>query len=276
MRLSVKTQLFIAVAFTWGLGFASSDVVPVNPNSFLEHNPDYRERAGASYEASYLPAAAEGLVAALTPQIMPEEEAKAILRTFIYDSLDRYIADEGEVSRRAHDGVVRKLDAVVESKTLDPVLLKRYAAWKSGHSVEYPNPLSFLTDLSFQSPPVRLILSDDMARGGISVSSLTSLDDTASYTSVVGVEPYQVFVVSGAASKSVDALHMTLLFFRKVEAHKVLAALNNGKTNVPNRPELFWQTCRHLVVALGSEPVSGEKAQLSRWIRRQWTEDGRC
>ncbi len=269
MRLGAAVLLYLASAAAWNAAAAGALISAPTGNKFLLLNPGYREQAGSHYEQSYLPGATQGLVAALTPETITEKDAEAVLRTFIYDFLNQMILDEGEVDRRAHASVLQRLDAAIGQRTRDENLLERYAAWKIGSHDDYHNPLAFLTHLGFQSPPVLLALSDDLARE-TSVRSLTSLAETAAYTSMLGVEPYQVFVISQEAAARAAPHTMTLLLYRKAQAASVLAAIKASAAS--DRPQIFWQTRRHLVVALAGETQADWRERLSRRIREQWTE----
>lgn len=144
-------------------------------NPFQEHNPDYRTRAGTFYEKAYLPGATKGLICVFAPQELSEKKARQILRQFIYNFLDQYIADGGAITRRNHARILARLDSRVKELADGPSILKNYEAWKSGSSGKFPNPLAFLTKVAFQSPPVMLTLNRELQQQGWRVQSMESL-----------------------------------------------------------------------------------------------------
>lgn len=241
-------------------------------NAFHKNNPDYRERAGAFYEQKYLPDAVKGLVAAFAPQALPEETARKVLRDFIYEFLDQYAQDGGEISRRGHAKVLAALDAKIRELTDDPRVLDNYRAWRSGGKAEFPNTLAFLT---VPSLPVTLELSPDLIDQGWSVRSLYSLDETGEYADVLGMEPYQVFIIKRKADAPAQDRTLTLLLYSGRGAPRLLAALdalakaNPDHENRKRIPQLFWRTATHVVLLLEPSP-SADDDPLKQWIRRAW------
>src|SRR5262249_37831295 len=110
---------------------------------FLRANPGYRQRAGAFYEAEYLPGAAAGLARAARAKGLSEQDARAALRPFVYDWLDAYISGGGAVSPAGHAGVLRRLDDRVRAALDDDAAFARYLAWRQ-NAQGADNPLDFL------------------------------------------------------------------------------------------------------------------------------------
>ena len=110
---------------------------------FLRDNPGYGQRAGAFYEAEYLPGAAAGLARAARAEHFSERDARGVLRAFVYDWLDAYISGGGAISPAGRAGVLRRLDARVRAALDDNAAFNRYLAWRqNAQGVE--NPLAFL------------------------------------------------------------------------------------------------------------------------------------
>ena len=242
---------------------------------FLANNPDHRTKAGTFYEQKYLPEAVKGLVAAFAPQVLPEETAKKVLRDFIYEFLDQAIEDGGRISRRGHAKVLAGLDARIRELSDDPQVLGNYEMWKMGGNREFSNTLAFLTVLRFQSPPVVLALSAELMEKGWSARSLESLDDTGKYADVLGVEPYQVFVVERKGENGAQGRGLTLLLYDSREASQLLAAVDGmAKAKADGEiggriPQLFWRVGGHVVFLL--EPLPSEENEaVKEWIRRVW------
>ena len=266
-RLIAVLWLLSSVTFLW------AEEEP--KNVFLASNPDYRTRAGTFYEREYLPKAVQGLVAAFAPEVLPEETARKVLRDFIYEFLDQYVRDGGEITRRGHAKVLAGLDARIRELADDPRVLDNYEAWKTGGKPEFPNPIAFSTVLRFQSPPVTLELSAELTDKGWSVRSLESLDETGKYADVLGVEPYQAFVLERKGGGAGPSRSLTLLLYRSRDASRLLTALDGLAKAKPDEesrkriPQLFWRTARHVVFLL--EPSPGEDDDpLKQWIRRVW------
>ncbi len=240
-------------------------------NNFRKNNPDYRTRAGTFYEKEYLPGAVKGLMAALAPNEAAKQQVTALLKQFIYEFLDQYIKDGGEMTRREHAGVLANLDeSVLEYTGGSKVALKNYEAWKTGSSKEFPNPLSFLTVITFQSPPVELSLSPELEKRGWRVTSLESLSETIQYADTLGVEPYQVFVLERAADGARNRGSVTLLIYRSKDSSRLLSALDARKSGeMKTVPQLFWRTRKHVVFLLQEKPTE-DSGNLKDWIKRQW------
>lgn len=266
--------LWMCILCCSSVAFAEKDA----GQAFRRSNPGYRERAGKFYEKDYLPGAIKGLQAAFAPQQLDTGAAGSILTNLIYTFLDHYIV-EGAITRRHHAAVIAKLDADVLRLIDDPAIAKRYESWKAGTDPAFPNPLSFLTMLERQSPPVALNLSPSLKKEGWKLQSLESLEATGEYADVLGMEPYQVFVIhhqkeAGDRSRQV----MTLLLYRQNHATKLLAQLDRESPvrviNSPKqiRPQLFWQTKGHVVFVQENPQAnqSRESLTLKRWIQRQW------
>lgn len=265
----------LLIACVTSQALAESDAA----QAFKRSNPGYRERAGKFYEKDYLPGAIKGLQAAFAPQQLDTGAAGNILTNLIYDFLDQYIAAGTGLTRRNHAAVIAKLDAEVHRLIDDPAIAKRYERWKADTDPAFPNPLSFLTMLERQSPPVALNLSPSLKKEGWHLQSLESLEETGQYADVLGMEPYQVFVIhhqkeSGDRSRRA----MTLLLYRQKHAPKLLAQLDRESSvrviNSPKqiKPQLFWQTKGHVVFVQENPQASQrrESLTLKRWIQRQW------
>ncbi|MBN1919036.1 MAG: hypothetical protein JW889_14105 [Verrucomicrobia bacterium] len=236
-------------------------------NRFQEQNPGYRTRAGTFYEETYLPEAVKGLIAAFAPQELAEEQAKAVLRDLIYDFLD--MSAHG-ITRRAHAGVLARLDARIRALADGPKVPENYEAWKKGGNPAFPNPLSFLTRVERQSPPVSLALSDELKKEGWRVRSLESLDETGEYADLLGVEPYQVFVVERTPGTGQPDESLTLLVYRLRFIRRLIAAIDAKKQVKPDIVlQLFWRMHEHAVILFQAVPVQDDE-RLKEWVRRQW------
>jgi hypothetical protein len=233
--------------------------------AFQKNNPNYRDRAGRSYEVSYLPGAIKGLQAAFEPQQLPKETAHKILHALIYDFLDIYSVS-GALSRRQHAAVIAKLDKKIKALVDDPKVLDRYEQWKRGGSERFKNPLCFLTRLTFQAPPVKLSLPQRLTAAGWRLDSLESLKQTGDFADVLDLEPYQVFQVENANTHAA----FTLLLFRLRDAQRVVATMQKNPKRGNHTVRLFWRTAKHIVFIkeTGNEATH---AEIKAWIRAQWT-----
>lgn len=243
---------------------------------FARANPDYRTRAGTFYEKKYLPGATKGLMAVLAPQEVSEEQVEKVLLALIYEFLDQYAQDASMITRRGQARVLARMDARVAELAGDSgEILHNYKVWKTGSSKAFPNPLSFMTVIARQSPPLKLKLSPELVDEGWRLVSLESLRATGEYADVLGIEPYQVFLLRRQGDDAESRGLLTLLVYRRRDAAKLLSAADllrakdRGGPTTRAVPQLFWRTDKLLIFLAQETQLEGDEA-VREWVRRQW------
>lgn len=260
MKISIVVALLCAV----GISRASAE----QPKK--EVRDPYSTRAGAFYEKEYLSGAVKGLEAVFAPQDLSDDKATQMLLDQIYGFLGQLHKENGEISRRGHAGIIARLDREVAALADDRAILNNYEAWKDGSSNKYPNPLSFLTNIKFQSPPLQLALNADLRQAGWVMQSLDALEETGRFADALGVEPYQVFTFSQVEAGRMTP-RMDLLVCRLRDAATVLIHLDSRKDSQESEreiPELFWRTNKHAIFFVGRSDANMTAAR--DWIKRQW------
>lgn len=121
----------------------STPADPNHQNSFTKLNPNYRVRAGKSYESEYLPSAVLSLGQAASLSEAEVVSVEALLTTFIYHWLDAFVAAGGTRSEQTVE-VEAWLDQEFR-ETFGEEKFSAYLDWKSAPK----NKLDFL----FLPPP---------------------------------------------------------------------------------------------------------------------------
>jgi|GEM_PF-5392925 len=106
-RLLAADEIPPAKTLTFPANIAPVDV----DNELTRLNPAYKQRAGSSYEITYLPKATESLItrAALANEQKPV--AFEIIRAFIYDFLHLFVLDDGKITMEHRKEAVFTMDA---------------------------------------------------------------------------------------------------------------------------------------------------------------------
>jgi len=157
VRSASRTQHGIKVRH-WSVGFRCvraaavvagppekypANLAPVDvENDFAKANPEYKWRAGASYEKDCLDRAVVNLAKEADLDEKQAVAARAILRAFIYDWLDSYIRGNGSVGEEA----LKRHIALINERflgELSPDQYAKYVAWRTDRTGAR-NPLAFL------------------------------------------------------------------------------------------------------------------------------------
>ena len=137
----------VVLAFIFSISVAEklpkyipNTISPDVDTALAKANPHYKERAGSFYEVEYLGKSAKNLfeICDLDPKYRPT--AMDILRCFIYDWLDHYIRDNGEITTDHKEVVIDKLDERL-SQFLTKDQMVSFHQWKIDHE---NNLLNFL------------------------------------------------------------------------------------------------------------------------------------
>ena len=124
-----------------------------DPEVFARANPGYKERAGSGYEKKDLGGAGEELGRAASLTRREKREARAILRTFIYDRLESFVTGGSKKSLADFDVNIGRADESFRA-LLNEEKYEAYIGWRVGEP-EQKNPLGFLM-LKETVPPVDL------------------------------------------------------------------------------------------------------------------------
>ncbi|MBI3854980.1 MAG: hypothetical protein HY293_04735 [Planctomycetes bacterium] len=248
-------RTFIACLFVGSAVAAPQD--EKKPNRFLELNPGYRERAGAFYEKTYLGPAAESLAKAVAVERLTKEAASGVLRQYIYDWLDGYIAGEGEMSRAAHAAVVKRADLAMNPLLDDGPAFQRWVEWRENLQPG-GNVLAFITSARVAMAGLPLTLPESFAKEGWTRRSLEDDEQVAPYQRGFPALPHQVLLF-----EQENGVRIALIVFRAGRAQELLAALE--KAGDPDL-RVFRRTMQFVVFAVetGAVPES-----LKERLRRQ-------
>ncbi len=124
-----------------------------DPEAFARGNPGYKERAGSFYEEEYLGGAVEELGRAASLARRERREARAILRTFIYDSLESFVTGGSRKMLGDFDANIARADTSFQA-LLTEEKYEAYMGWRLGEPVQR-NSLAFLM-FKKTMPPVDL------------------------------------------------------------------------------------------------------------------------
>ncbi len=124
-----------------------------DPEAFARGNPGHKERVGSGYEKKYLGAAVEELARAASLTRREKREARAILRTFIYDSLESFVTGGSKKRWGDFDANIARADESFRA-LLNEDKYEAYMGWRVGEPKQ-KNPLGFLMLLK-TIPPVDL------------------------------------------------------------------------------------------------------------------------
>ena len=224
---------------------------------FRELNPGYVERAGHGYEQSLGPASAS-LVKAVDLPRFTAAQATAVLKRVIYDFLEAYVQEGGEMSRARHGAVLRRADATMKDLLDDPAAFERWIVWRESTD-RVANPLAFLTSPKIALVGLSLVLPEASARDGWTLRVLEDDRQAAAHQACFPVVPLQVLLVE----KDRDA-RLALLVYRDGRAAELLAALEkSARADV----RVFWRLGhRFLVFAVETGTVPDD---LEERLRRQ-------
>lgn len=250
---------------------------------FLQLNPGYQKRAGASYEVNNLEGSVRSMVPAVDSPKLKDGDARAILREFIYDYLDAYVEAGGEMNRAEHVRALAKIDKRVSDLVDDKDAYQRYLRWRKT-TPRAQNPLQFLFVLEI---PVAFRVPGPLAKEGWTVEVIDEVPVLEAFKGYLGVAPDQVLRFSNPTlgkvvgkGDKVDAVNpwLMLVVYPSGRAKEALAShqapLGPWGTAPPKgQPELpplevFWQTRGYLI--LGAEGAfAKEQARLATALKLQ-------
>lgn len=110
-------------------------------NSLTKLNPFYKQQAGTYYETEYLGAAAANLFERLDLEWEKRVGALDILRGFIYDWLDFYVRDNGQIKAKHQAAATESMNAKFRT-LLTTDQYKLYETWRQDRGGG--NALAFL------------------------------------------------------------------------------------------------------------------------------------
>jgi|SRR6185295_8361536 hypothetical protein len=215
--------------------------------SFQQNNPGYRERAGGFYEESYLGPASESLAKTIALERFTKADASRVLRTYIYDWLDGFVAGEGEMSRAAHVAAVGRADISMKQLLDSEPAFRRWQEWRERPD-RNENPLAFITSSKIALTGLSPALREPFSKDGWTLRTLEDDEQIAPYRRFFPTLPHQVFVLEKEKTG-----RLALLVFRVGRAKELLEALD---TAMDADVRVFWKTFQFLVFAVekGSVP----------------------
>jgi len=110
--------------------------------------PDYKERTGNFYEEAFLIKAMDQLARTASLTAFERATAVTVLRDFIYDYLDVYVKDAGEIPPEDHKACLERLDKAMAAH-ISGSKFQKFLEWRNAEA-DSANPMGFL----FRPPPV--------------------------------------------------------------------------------------------------------------------------
>jgi len=104
--------------------------------------PDYKERTGNFYEEAFLIKAMDQLARTSSLTAFERATAVTVLRDFIYDYLDVYVKDAGEISPEDHKACLERLDKAMAAH-ISGIKFQKFLEWRSAEAGT-ANPIGFL------------------------------------------------------------------------------------------------------------------------------------
>ena len=229
--------------------------------AFLELNPGYRERTGSFYESAYLDPAAESLAKLMALDRFGKDDAKVVLKQFIYDFLDGYIEAGGEMPRAAHAAAVKRADSSMKKVLDDESAFKRWSEWRQSTN-RADNALSFIMSEKVALTGVTLRLPEAVQKEGWTTRMIEDDERAVTYASGLPFVPHQVLIFERGAGAS-----FKILVHRAGRATELLAALDKlTESDV----RVFWRTQQFLLLGVEEGTVPDLlKESLRRQLAKQ-------
>ncbi len=185
--------------------------VPILPGEgFTPDDANYRAQTAALYEKEYLGKTVGQLAAAAQLNAAEKVKARVILRTFIDDWLESYVAGKGRISRTDVDFCLAMMDERFRGE-LSQNGHNAYMAWRT-NATEAHNALAFLMNPRFAAPTTLPTTTSAPASGPASMPASGPTTEPATMpASAPASRPGGTSVkYFGVGALSFDAEHLVL------------------------------------------------------------------